>query len=131
MPRTDRNQSAFTLVETLIATAILILGVYALYDQFIRTRDVSRAHQRQMQLQWLGRQRLEEIRAMPFTSLAETIPTKRNDSVKMTDETTANSNITYEGQAMHITVEVFPTSSDIETSRKSGRVVTVRGMRCP
>jgi prepilin-type N-terminal cleavage/methylation domain-containing protein len=67
--RTRSKRRAVTLIEVMVAVAVLTFGVYAVYDQFRASADRSRARYQQARGRFLAHQKLEELRACDFSAL--------------------------------------------------------------
>lgn len=65
-----RSRGGFTVVELMVALAILTFGVYAIYDQFLASRDLGRRREADVRGRLLAERRLEELRAAPYDELA-------------------------------------------------------------
>ena len=70
-PHAQRGDAGFTLMEALIATLILTLGILAIVNlSVVATTDNSNAS-RTTAAAFLASQKLEEIKAAPFSTLAD------------------------------------------------------------
>ncbi len=69
-----RKRRAFSVVELIVATAVFVVGVAAIYDQFVRTQLPSKRRLLQAQGRLLAHQKLEEIRAVPAEDLLQWNP---------------------------------------------------------
>ena len=128
MPTVAKNrQRAFTIVEVLVALAILVFGLGAIYMHMVDADRAGRTRLQQMQLRWLAHERLAELRAAPYASLKNWQPG---------DWQVMSGNI----KAVADKVEPQPDGSiDIavkaglfqESSKEPLNVVTVRGMVAP
>lgn len=60
---------AFSIVEVLVALAILVFGAVALYEQFLQSNHQGRSQFARMQARNLAHQELEQLRATPYQAL--------------------------------------------------------------
>ncbi len=77
MRTVTKNRRGFTIVEAVVALAILVLGLAFVYQSMIDSSRIGRQRGDQMQLEYLARQRLAELRVAPAgspASLAEMAP---------------------------------------------------------
>lgn len=61
--------AAFSIVELMVAIGVLVFGIYAVYEQFIQTRDLGRRNLARAQGRFLAHQKLEELRACAYNDL--------------------------------------------------------------
>jgi type II secretory pathway pseudopilin PulG len=61
----------FSIVETIVALGILVLGLFAVYNQFIKARQFARDGETALQARLLAHQEVERLRACPFDSLRD------------------------------------------------------------
>jgi len=64
------NRRAFTIIELTIAFAILILGVYAIFEQFIKTQSLGQRKFIEAQGHLFAQQKMAELSACRFEDLA-------------------------------------------------------------
>lgn len=67
---TRRRRRGVSLVEVMVAVAVLTFGVYAIYDQFMSTRDRGLTQLDRTRARYLAHQKLEELRAAGHEALA-------------------------------------------------------------
>lgn len=79
-PRSNLTR-AFSIVEVLVAMAVLTFGVYAIYEQFITLRRLGDQRQPVHQARWLAHQQLEELRAAPAAALRRWTPPAQPQAV--------------------------------------------------
>ena len=60
---------AFSIVEILIALAVLVFGAFGLYEQFLRSHQQGQRYLERIQARCLANQELEQLRATSFTGL--------------------------------------------------------------
>ncbi|MCE5230172.1 prepilin-type N-terminal cleavage/methylation domain-containing protein [bacterium] len=128
MPTVTKNrQRAFTIVEVLVALAILVFGLGSIYMHMVNADRTGRTRLQQMQVRWLAQERLAELRAAPYASLKAWQP---GDWQVMSGNIKALAD-KVEPQpdgSIDLTVKagLFP-----EKSKEPVNVVTVRGMVAP
>lgn len=69
MPHCRNTLRGFTLVEILLALAILIFGVYGIYNQFLNASQQGRERISPIEARFLAHQELEQLRACSYSSL--------------------------------------------------------------
>lgn len=74
MPTRRRRRRGVSLVEVMVALAVLTFGVYAIHDQFLATRDLGLSHLDRTRARYLAHQKLEELRAAGHGALAAWAP---------------------------------------------------------
>lgn len=127
MPTVIKNgQRAFTIVEVIVAMAILVFGLGAIYEHMVNTaRNGNRGLER-MQVRWLAHERLAELRSAPYDSLKTWTPGVR---APMSDRIKAGAKIgTLPDGSIEVAVEagVF-----LENSNQPANAVTVKGVVAP
>lgn len=123
---TKNRHSAFTIVEVLIAMAILVFGLGAVYARMV---DADRAgHQRleRMQVRWLAYERLAELRVAPHASLKSWQP---GDWLAMNERVFAKAEVEPSPDG-NIEITVGAGLRE-DTSKEPADLVTVRGMVAP
>ncbi len=68
--RSERGRSAFSLLEVIIALAILAFGILAVVAAQVATLDFSRRSRSATQAMYLAEQKMEEFQALSTASLA-------------------------------------------------------------
>lgn len=64
----------FTMIEIIVALAILTFGVCAVYDHFLDSQQLGREQINTAQARYLALQELERLRACPYASLRAWTP---------------------------------------------------------
>lgn len=67
--KTCSTRRGFTIVEVVMAISVVMIGVGALYDQFVKTSSRSAWYLYRAQAVMLAQQGVEELRAADFDSL--------------------------------------------------------------
>lgn len=123
---TKNRHRAFTIVEVLIAMAILVFGLGGIYSLMVEADRAGHQRLERMQVRWLAHERLSELRAAPYGSLKTWQP---GDWLAMNDRVFAKAEIDHSPDG-NIEVKVDAGVRE-ETSKEPSNVVTVRGMVAP
>jgi prepilin-type N-terminal cleavage/methylation domain-containing protein len=127
------NLRGFTLVEMLVSTAVLVLGVYTIYHQFTDTARPSQERLLMAQARSLAHGELEKLRAAPADALLAWNPEPKfsphPDHLQFW--TKPEISRTPEGAIqIFVTVGWNPTDSSGQEFPE-GRTVTVKGINAP
>lgn len=133
LKRIDSQRTAgFSMVEVVVATAILVFGIYGVYDQFLATRDLGRRREADLRARLLAEKRLEELRAAPYAALAARAsrpfaPIPGENRFYLAEEISSREDGTV---AIAVVVARDPRRAD-PLEFDPGSVTTVRGERAP
>lgn len=127
------SERAFSLVEFVIATGVLVFGLAAIYNQFIELRIPSQQRLLMAQARAIGHQRLEELRAAPFDALKDhqgsenfaRLETQPRFSIReiVSQDPTGN---------LEVAIQVgWDPTDDTEQTFPDGKLIIVRGLRAP
>ncbi|HOE96728.1 MAG TPA: prepilin-type N-terminal cleavage/methylation domain-containing protein [Candidatus Sumerlaeota bacterium] len=118
----------FSIIEILVALAILVLAAGGVYHQFFNIDRLGRMRLNEIQGRLLAQQRLEELRALPYARLAEWEPgetaTPLGDNLKYAARTTIEPG---PGDVLKLTVMVSWRERGAEAV--AGNSVTVVGYK--
>lgn len=128
----QRRPRAYSLVELMIAVAILTFGLAAMYGQFRDTRQPSQRRLHVAQAQFHGQQILSEALAASYADLKAWKPAP--DFTPIEDETRFKARTTVDevaGNALEIVVQVGWGRQDDEAGQNfpEGQLLTVKGFR--
>lgn len=133
MPTVTKNrQRAFTIVEVLVAIAILVFGLGVIYEYMVDSAQSGNRGIERMQVRWLAHERLAELRSAPYASLKAWTPGARVPmSDRLSPERVCNAAAkiaTLPDGSIEISVEAaaFEKGSD-----KPINAVTVKGVVAP
>ena len=124
---------AFTVVEIIVATGVLGVGVYAIYGQFVRTSQFGQERLHMAQARMLAHQGLEELRASSFDALANWsppdgyAPVEGHERFRFKSEVASPEDGTIE---IAVTVRWDPPDDD-SVDPPEGKFTTLRGIRTP
>lgn len=127
MPTVTKNrQRAFTIVEVIVALAILVFGLGAIYGHMVDTARNGHRGLERMQARWLAHERLAELRSAPYASLKAWTP---GDRVPMSDRVKAAARV---GTLPDGSIEVAVEAGVFEkNSNQPANAVTVKGVVAP
>lgn len=121
------RRRGFSLVEFIIAIAVLVFGVYGVYNSFIGLRAPSTHRLNVAQARLLAQQKLEELRASEAGGLSEWSPGKDFRPVEAMPKFLYLPEISTRADGIvEITVSV---GWDSEGPDFQGKLVTVKGAR--
>ena len=129
------TRRGFTLVEFMIAIAVLIFGVYGIFDQFVKIKGPSDEDLLRAQMQWFAHQELQELRACSYEALGafEAMGTFAPDEVYPHFHVKPQVLKRSDG-LIEITVQVGwqpSDGTDQNTDQKFDRLIEVKGVRSP
>jgi len=75
--RAKKNRRGISLVEVMVALAIMVFGIYFIYDQFLNARDVGRTNLMIAQARAFAHQGVEEMRACGYAELRAWTPSEK------------------------------------------------------
>lgn len=79
--RAKDTRRGISLVEVMVALAIMVFGIYFIYDQFLNARDVGRTNLMIAQARAFAHQGVEELRACGHAELREWTPSENYESL--------------------------------------------------
>ena len=130
-----KSSRGFTLVEFVIATAVLVFGVYSIYSGFIGLRIPSQQRLVRARAQWLAHQKLEELRASPHRALAAWTPSAEFARVESEPQFWSKAELGQSaGQAIEISVRVAWNPTTNEEGRRvfdPAQTIEAKGLRSP
>ncbi len=127
MPTVTKNrQRGFTIVEVIVALAILVFGLGAIYGHMINSARSGQRSIQRMQSRWLAHERLAELRTAPYASLKGWTP---GAPVPMSDAVKAVARV---GTLPDGSIEVAVDAGVYENQAKQpDNAVTVKGVVAP
>lgn len=127
------RRSAFSLVEMIIATGVLVFGIYGIYNQFIETKIPSQQRQRMAVGRMLAHQKLEELLACSYDDLKSWKPEAAYKRAGDQPRYHFRAELKPAAdQALEVTVDVaWDPADEAEQNFPSEKTVTVKGVRAP
>lgn len=126
-----KKTHGFTIVEVLVALAILVFGVYEVYAHFLDSAARGREHINDVQARFIAHQELQELLACPYDKLRTwkppAVPNPKLTALKFIYQDTVT---TRTDGLLEVTVRVgwnIPGGKGFE----NGPNLTVKGLKAP